>query len=108
MTLDRSISRPSLWTCICRTLGVHRMLDKWQAVLGPKALLIAENLCIQRVMRQDNLLCLRKRQFVHVTTDWQHGWPVVPNRWCSQALISSGRRTLCPPADHAEVDLIKE
>jgi len=34
---------------------------------------------IQRLMRQDNLLCLRKRPFVPVTTDSQHGWPVVPN-----------------------------
>jgi len=34
---------------------------------------------IQRLIRQDNLLCLRKRPFVPVTTDSQHGWPVVPN-----------------------------
>jgi putative transposase len=34
---------------------------------------------IQRLMRQDNLLCLRKRPFVPITTDSQHGWPVVPN-----------------------------
>jgi transposase InsO family protein len=34
---------------------------------------------IQRLMRQDDLLCLRKRPFVPVTTDSQHGWPVVPN-----------------------------
>jgi putative transposase len=34
---------------------------------------------IQRPMRQDNLLCLRKRPFVPVTTDSQHGSPVVPN-----------------------------
>jgi transposase InsO family protein len=30
-------------------------------------------------MRQDNLLCLRKRAFVPATTDSRHGWPVVPN-----------------------------
>ena len=30
-------------------------------------------------MRQDNLLCLRKRSFVPVTTDSRHGWRVVPN-----------------------------
>ena len=29
-------------------------------------------------MRQDNLLCLRKRKFV-VTTDSHHGLPVYPN-----------------------------
>jgi putative transposase len=30
-------------------------------------------------MRQDNLLCLRRRAFVPATTDSKHGWPVVPN-----------------------------
>jgi transposase InsO family protein len=33
---------------------------------------------VQRLMRQDNLLCLRKRRFV-VTTDSAHGLPVYPN-----------------------------
>jgi transposase InsO family protein len=34
---------------------------------------------VLRLMRQDNLLCLRKRSFVPVTTDSQHGWRVVAN-----------------------------
>jgi transposase InsO family protein len=34
---------------------------------------------VLRLMRQDNLLCLRKRAFVPPTTDSKHGWPVVPN-----------------------------
>jgi len=33
---------------------------------------------VQRLMREDNLLCLRKRRFV-VTTDSAHGLPVYPN-----------------------------
>jgi putative transposase len=33
---------------------------------------------VYRRMREDNLLCLRKRKFV-VTTDSDHGWPVYPN-----------------------------
>jgi putative transposase len=33
---------------------------------------------VQRRMREDNLLCLRKRKFV-VTTDSDHGLPVYPN-----------------------------
>jgi transposase InsO family protein len=33
---------------------------------------------VLRLLRQDNLLCLRKRQFV-ATTDSQHGLPVYPN-----------------------------
>jgi len=34
---------------------------------------------VQRLMREDNLLCLRKRRFV-VTTDSNHGLPLYPNR----------------------------
>jgi putative transposase len=34
---------------------------------------------VLRLMRLDNLLCLRKRPFVPVTTDSKHGWSVVPN-----------------------------
>src|SRR5256885_11048740 len=32
-----------------------------------------------RLMREDNLLCLRTRRFVPATTDSQHGWRVWPN-----------------------------
>ena len=34
---------------------------------------------VLRLMRQDNLLCLRRRSFVPATTDSNHGWRVVPN-----------------------------
>jgi putative transposase len=34
---------------------------------------------VLRLMREDNLLCLRKRAFVPITTDSRHGWRVVPN-----------------------------
>jgi putative transposase len=34
---------------------------------------------VLRLMREDNLLCLRTRSFVPVTTDSHHGWRVVPN-----------------------------
>jgi putative transposase len=34
---------------------------------------------VLRLMREDNLLCLRKRAFVPTTTDSRHGWRVVPN-----------------------------
>ena len=33
---------------------------------------------VLRIMREDNLLCLRKRRFI-VTTDSEHGLPVYPN-----------------------------
>jgi putative transposase len=34
---------------------------------------------VLRLMREDNLLCLRRRAFVPTTTDSSHGWRVVPN-----------------------------
>jgi transposase InsO family protein len=34
---------------------------------------------VLRLMREDNLLCLRTRPFVPHTTDSKHGWRVVPN-----------------------------
>jgi len=34
---------------------------------------------VLRLMRQDNLLCLRKRPFVPPTTDSRHSWKIVPN-----------------------------
>lgn len=34
---------------------------------------------VLRLMRTDNLLCLRRRAFVPATTDSRHGWRVVPN-----------------------------
>jgi putative transposase len=34
---------------------------------------------VLRLMREDNLLCLRKRSFVPMTTDSKHSWRVVPN-----------------------------
>ena len=35
---------------------------------------------VLRLMRTDNLLCLRRRAFVPATTDSRHDWQVVPNR----------------------------
>lgn len=32
-----------------------------------------------RLLREDNLLCLRRKAFVPATTDSRHGWRVVPN-----------------------------
>ncbi len=34
---------------------------------------------VLRLMRSDNLLCLRRRAFVPATTDSRHSWRVVPN-----------------------------
>jgi putative transposase len=43
---------------------------------------------VLRLMRQDNLLCLRKRPFVPATTDSRHEWRVVPN--LARGLVPTG------------------
>jgi len=43
---------------------------------------------VLRFMREDNLLCLRKRAFVPVTTDSRHGWRVVPN--LARGMVTTG------------------
>ena len=43
---------------------------------------------VLRIMREDNLLCLRTRPFVPVTTDSRHPWKVVPN--LARDMILSG------------------
>jgi transposase InsO family protein len=43
---------------------------------------------IQRLMREDNLLCVIKRKFVVATTDSRHGLKVYPNR--AAAMILTG------------------
>jgi putative transposase len=43
---------------------------------------------VLRLMREDNLLCLRKRPFVPVTTDSRHGWRVAPN--LARGMIPTG------------------
>ncbi len=48
------------------------------------ALLRREGWCVNakrvlRIMRQDNLLCLRKKAYAPATTDSNHGWRVYPN-----------------------------
>ena len=41
--------------------------------------LVVNHKRVLRLMREDNLLCLRKRSFAPVTTDSKHSWHVVPN-----------------------------
>jgi putative transposase len=40
---------------------------------------VANHKRVLRLMREDNLLCLKRRPFVPVTTQSRHGWRVVPN-----------------------------
>jgi len=60
---------------------------------------------VLRLMRQDNLLCLRKRPFVPVTTDSRHEWRVVPN--LARGLVTSGLDQLWV-ADITYVRLLEE
>ena len=52
-----------------RRIGVLLHRDGWQ--VNHKRVL--------RLMREDNLLCLRRRPFAPLTTNSRHGWEVVPN-----------------------------
>ena len=60
---------------------------------------------VLRLMRQDNLLCLRKRPFVPVTTDSTHAWRVVPN--LARGLVPTGLDQLWV-ADITYVRLLEE
>ena len=50
--------------------------------------LVANHKRVLRLMRQDNLLCLRERPFVPMTTDSRHAWHVVPN--LARGLVPTG------------------
>ena len=52
-----------------RRIGALLRREGWQA----------NHKRVLRLMREDNLLCLRARPFVPATTDSRHGWRVVPN-----------------------------
>jgi len=43
---------------------------------------------VLRLMREDNLLCLRARPFAPITTDARHGWHVVPN--LARGMVATG------------------
>jgi putative transposase len=49
---------------------------------------VANHKRVLRLMRRDNLLCLRKRPFVPATTDSRHEWRVVPN--LARGLVPTG------------------
>ena len=50
--------------------------------------LVVNHKRVLRLMRQDNLLCLRKRAFVPATTNSRHGWRVVPN--LARGMVTTG------------------
>jgi len=53
-----------------------------------RAGLLVNHKRVLRLMRRDNLLCLRRRPFVPITTDSRHEWRVVPN--LARGLVLSG------------------
>ena len=50
--------------------------------------LVVNHKRVLRLMREDNLLCLRQRPFVPVTTNSRHEWRVVPN--LARGLVPTG------------------
>lgn len=65
---------------------------------------VANRKRVQRLMREDNLLCLRKRTFV-VTTDSDHPFPVYPNLARSMVLTGVDQLWL---ADITYIRLLEE
>jgi transposase InsO family protein len=60
---------------------------------------------VLRLMREDNLLCLRTRRFVPATTDSRHGWRVWPN--LARGLVTQALNQLWV-ADLTYVRLLEE
>jgi len=60
---------------------------------------------VLRLMREDNLLCLRTRPFVPITTDSRHEWSVVPN--LARGMVPTGLDQLWV-ADITYVRLLEE
>ncbi|MEA3142277.1 MAG: putative transposase [Gammaproteobacteria bacterium] len=67
--------------------------------------LVVNHKRVLRLMRRDNLLCLRKRPFVPMTTDSRHEWRVVPN--LARGLVPTGLDQLWV-ADITYVRLVEE
>ena len=67
--------------------------------------LVANHKRVLRLMRQDNLLCLRQRPFVPITTDSSHAWRVVPN--LARGLVPTGLDQLWV-ADITYIRLLEE
>ena len=65
---------------------------------------VANRKRVQRLMREDNLLCLRKRKFV-VTTDFDHPLPVYPN--LARSMVRTGTNQLWL-ADITYIRLLEE
>jgi putative transposase len=67
--------------------------------------LVVNHKRVLRLMRKDNLLCLRRRPFVPITTDSRHEWRVVPN--LARGLVPSALDQLWV-ADITYVRLLEE
>jgi putative transposase len=67
--------------------------------------LVVNHKRVLRLMRKDNLLCLRRRPFVPITTDSRHEWRVVPN--LARGMVLSGLDQLWV-ADITYVHLLEE
>jgi putative transposase len=59
--------------------GRHRGYRYISHLLRREDGMIVNHKRVLRLMRQDNLLCLRRKAFVPQTTDSRHDWEIVPN-----------------------------
>jgi len=59
--------------------GRHRGYRYISHLLRREDGIIVNHKRVLRLMRQDNLLCLRRKAFVPRTTDSRHDWEIVPN-----------------------------
>lgn len=59
---------------------------------------------VLRLMREDNLLCLRRRAFVPATTDNRHRWPIYPNlaRHLAPMAVNQPSGACAPAAPQAD------
>ena len=67
--------------------------------------LVVNHKRVLRLMRKENLLCLRRRPFVPITTDSRHEWRIVPN--LARGMVLSGLDQLWV-ADITYVRLLEE
>jgi putative transposase len=79
-TIRDAVQRTALADRFCGYRRITKQLQQDGYVVNHKRVL--------RLMREDNLLCLRKCKFVPITTDSHHEWPVVSN--LARGMVLSG------------------
>jgi transposase InsO family protein len=97
-------------TCVRDAIQRIALKNRFYGYRRIRVVLVREGFAVNhkrvlRLMRQDNLLCLRKRPFVPVTTQSRHTWPVVPN--LARSMVPTGQNQLWV-ADITYVRMLEE